>query len=128
MEQSDANSSGHSCPACHLAEPAINAAKTEAPTRKPPFRWLSLFPLSLCMNWSTEISNMLTSLTKTPKPGYCPLFSIFIIVWDVRPTSSARYSCVQPLFSRASFIASPKIKPIFIMFHTISLKLILYLR
>ena len=27
MEQSDANSSGHSCPACHLAEPAINAAK-----------------------------------------------------------------------------------------------------
>ena len=31
---------GHSCPACHLAEPAINAAKTEAPTRKPPFLWL----------------------------------------------------------------------------------------
>ena len=31
---------GYSCPACHLAEPSINAAKKEAPTRKPPFLWL----------------------------------------------------------------------------------------
>ena len=129
---------GHSCPACHLAEPAINAAKTEALLGN--LRFSGFFQVFGCCLHDNKLLlihgvkqhiNMLAAkaffipavtvyelvhgnikhadeFDENTKTRILPLFSIFIIVWDVRPTSSARYSCVQPLFSRASFIASPR--------------------
>ena len=73
------------------------------------------------MNWSTEISNMLPSLTKTLKLGYCPLFSIFIIVWNVRPHKLRKVFLRPASFLAGVFYRQPeamKIKSIFIMFHT----------